>query len=606
MMRKQIFKTAALLVTVLSVLVSLIAFPVGAAGASGMDYAYRIKGGSVKNIDELIAAFTDVREGKEGIVYAKKVAGKENTVELTESVILTAPITITNGSYTIIGKYSTIYRGFDDGQNPMFLLVGRGDSAVKLTLEESGDDSNWTTPSLTLDGNSEAYSNSSVGMIMMKGRAVLEANKGVHFTNSSTYGYGGAIYAEIDESGTERTPLIPEIHLRNCKITDCKAEMGGGAVALAGYYSGTNGGLVEMKKVTLENNSAGSAEYEGGGGAIYSIGGEIKLDTVYATKNTAFNGGVIYTGSDLDLYNCTLQYNTATLDGGAIYGCREEGIAASVNIDESDISENSAQWNGGAMYINGSLEIKGMSIFSNNKAGLNGGCLYLSGTFNMNSGSIMSSKAGGIGGGVYIEGEGSVFHLKNGEINNGDAAFVSGVYCEGELDLSGGAIGNNKGDAPQVLIKGQLDFSGSAFVQNDVIGLCVTENNGKKNYPCVYINTKITTNVEQNIAFYSEKTDSDGNVKAYKNATKSGEYILIGNRESYEIFKVKSRGLLSYKITDEGKTSVRFIFLPVYAWIIILVVAFAAAVIVFRKRIMLLIAPVIPQKWKKGNNKKKK
>ena len=271
-MLKRIVTVFLVLITLLSVL----ALPMSYAQSGGAEYAFHVKGGTVKSagadgLNELLAAFT----GEDGTPYAQKVEGKENAIELVENIVLDAPVRITNGSYRIYGRYLSIYRGFD-GQEPMFLILGIGQNASSLVFEDSGT-GEWSTPNLTLDGNSSEFPNASTGMIMLKGRASLTVNKGVLMTNSSTSAYGGAIYAELAEEGFERSPLAPQVELDNCMITNCYAQLGGGAIAMLAYYSGTDGGRLSITNSILKNNRSDSTEVNGLGGAVYSVGGDVKM-----------------------------------------------------------------------------------------------------------------------------------------------------------------------------------------------------------------------------------------------------------------------------------------------------------------------------------------
>ena len=413
------------------------------AASSGMDYAYPVKGGIVKNVDELIAAFTDTREGKEGKVYARAVAGKENTVELTADVILKAPIQITEGVYKLLGRHATVYRGFE-GVGCMIEIVGLGNKASGLILENE-DTGEWSTPLLTLDGNRAQYPLSPLGIITMKGRTSLTVNKGVLMTGASSVTYGGAIFAEIDEFGTERTPLIPTVKLDNCRIENCHSEAGGGAVALVGYYSGTNGGELSLKNVTLKNNTANGSELYGKGGAIYSVGGTLELENVNMENNVAHFGGAVYTESDTVVKNSTVSYNKALIEGGAIACGVRENLKGTLQLIDCTVTYNESEGNGGALASDGLVELKGMTLLMNNEAAAFGGAVFNKGELTLSGGSLTSNKAGAVGGGIYSAGKLSKIVMNDAELGNNEAAHVSALYCEGIFEMYDGAIGNSKG-----------------------------------------------------------------------------------------------------------------------------------------------------------------
>jgi len=594
-------KVISVAIVILAV-IPLFIFPVNASSAEGVDYAFHVKGGSVESLDQLIEAFTD----SEGTPYAQKIEGRGNEIELMESVVLDAPIQIFKGEYKIHGRYLSVYRGFD-GIDPMFLIAGLGDKSAGLILEDGGS-GDWNDPVLTINGNKDAYPYAEAGMIMLKGRARLTVNKGVLLTNASTYGMGGAIFAELTVEGMENSPDIPEIHLDNCMITDCSAVIGGGAVAMNAFEGSVSGGVLTVNNCTLKNNSSDSSELNGMGGAIYTVGGEVKIEATRLLENSAHFGGAIFTVSDTELNNCTVQYNKAIISGGAVYCGRQENIQGSAELENCDISYNESQGNGGAISNYGKLSLSGMAIVSTNTAVGNGGAIYNDGLLYVLDGSILSNKSKAIGGAIYSAKSYSQVNVEGGEINNNEAALCSAVYCEGRFSLLGGAVGNHKGDAPHLVLKGEVYMGGAAFVQNDVIGLCVTEKDGEKNYPSIELKSKLTATVTQKIGFYQEKLDSDGNVKGYKNVTKSDLPLFFGSEiatESAEqIFEVENRGLLSYKIKGTI-LSVRFIFLPIWAWVLIALALVAALAFIFRKKLTVWLIRVTDKLFKKKRRGKK-
>ena len=569
-------KKALIITTVLAILLSGLAFPISAAKAEGIDYAYSVKGGAVNNVDELLAALTSESSGKTYGVYENGV------IRLTASIILKKPIEIKNGSYTLYGRGVTVYRGFSGAA--MFYMSSNAETDVGLTLKGG----NSTELQLKINGNSEEFPAESQGMVFMAGRTKLHAEN-VTFTNSSTEAYGGAIYAEIAETGYERTPLPPEIVLNNCKITNCTAYAGGGAIAMNAYYSGTDSGSITLENVELKGNKSCGADYYGYGGAIYSYGGMVELETVTFDANEADFGGAIYTCSTTEINNCTFTNNKANAYGGAIHIDRKESVIGSAKLEECTLSYNSSLGNGGAISNVGSLSINGtLMIIESNTAEVNGGGVYNEGSFEMLGGSIMLNRAGHQGGAVYCKDEVAKLTMKSGEMHSNTAQFCGGLYSGGELVITNGAIGNNNGGFPHILLKGSTSLSETALLNNDSVGICSTVIGEEKVYPYIYLPAKMTATVTVDIAFCDEKLDKDGALKGYKEATKGSMRLLDGSDESIEsakqIMKVNSRGALSYKINSDGTLSVRFLFLPIWSWVLI-ITAIAVSGFVFRAKI---------------------
>lgn len=570
-------KKALIITTVLAILLSGLAFPISAAKAEGIDYAYLVKGGAVNNVEEFLAALTSESSGKTYGVYENGV------IRLTASIVLKKPIEIKNGNYTLYGRGVTVYRGFSGAA--MFYMSSNAETDIGLTLKGE----NATELQLKINGNSEEFPNESYGIVFMAGRTRLQGEN-VTFTNSSIEAYGGAIYAEVAETGYERTPLTPEISLKKCRIINCTAYAGGGAIAMNAYYSGTNSGSVALEDVELKGNKSCGADYYGYGGAIYSYGGEVKLNTVTLDANEADYGGAIYTCSATELNNCTLTNNKANVYGGAIHVDKKEGVIGGAKLEECTLSYNSSLGNGGAISNVGSLSIKGtLMIIESNTAEVNGGGVYNEGSFEMLGGSIMLNKAGYRGGAVYCKDEVSVLTMKSGEMHSNTAQFCGGLYSGGELVITNSAIGNNNSEFPQILLKGSTSLSDTALLNNDSVAICSTVVDGEKVYPYIYLPSKMTATVSVNISFCDEKLDKDGAIKEYKEATKGSMRILDGSDESIEsarrILKVDSRGVLSYKIKRDGTLSVRFLFLPIWSWVII-ALAVSVLCFVFRAKIV--------------------
>lgn len=574
---------------------------VSSYAASGIDYAYDVKGGTVKNVDELIAAFTDDK----GVAHAELLDDERypNTVILRSSVKLKSMVAITKGSYTIIGGGCTVYRDFDGGA--MFLVYGMADS-VGLSLGNIVSNDSWQEENfqLTIDGNRENYPYAYQGLIAVIGKASLAVNSRVILKNSSSSDFGGAIYAEVGEmQGYDRTPLAPEVSIKNAIISDCDALLGGGAVALNGYLSGTNDGSVSIERTTIRRCYAKNEEKSGKGGALYSVGGTLNVKNLAMNGNSADLGGAVYTCSEGTFESVTLTENTSTVAGGAIFGATKEGVSCNLSYKGGSITSCKTDGDGGAITNEGKMSFENTVITENEALG-DGGAILNSGVYEMKSGNVYDNVAGGIGGGICSVSPNSEVIINDGEINSNKANLCGGMYCEGKLKMTGGAIGNSEGDFPQIVVKGQVTLGGNAIVKEDTLALCAVTQNGKKVFPTIKLESALTSRTGVTVAFCEEKLDSDGTIKGFKNTTKNGMCVLIGEPEiiekSTELVAVKSRGLLSYKINDNGECSVRFIFLPMWVWLIIIIAILGITGFIFRKQLLKLIFFI------KGKFKKKK
>ena len=95
---------------------------------------------------------------------------------------------------------------------------------------------------------------------------------------------------------------------------------------------------LHINDLTLTGGNGGGSGIIGVGGAIYANTGNLLLDRVHITGNTAtVGGGIYYNGTDLRILNSTLSNNAATGDCGG-FNNRGDGLL----VINSTISGNTA------------------------------------------------------------------------------------------------------------------------------------------------------------------------------------------------------------------------------------------------------------------------
>ncbi len=213
-----------------------------------------------------------------------------------------------------------------------------------------------------------------------------------------------------------------------------------------GLWNGT--GLMTLSNIVLDNNSAQGDAAVNGGGAIYNNGGDIDASDLTITDNLATGisgsgGGLFSTDGDITINNSELSNNSANRAGGAI-----EIVDGDLEIDNSDILNNDvngtagvpAPGNGGALHISGAamVDIDNSNI-SNNTAATEGGALWNQ----VNSTMVISNSLmdGNVANGTAIDnGGGAIF-------NNGGATEVydSTLSNNDANGSNGGAIANEIG-----------------------------------------------------------------------------------------------------------------------------------------------------------------
>lgn len=282
---------------------------------------------------------------------------------------------------------------------------------------------------MNLYGITNVYDNSTRPLFST---GAVDVQTGSFFNNThSLENGGGAIYAD------------KEIKLTNCSFynnTVKGVNANGGAICSANSY-------VDITNCNFYSNTAsGSSTNGGNGGAIYASGTvTIKSSSkFYNNKSTTGNGGVIFANKVIVSSTAEFKYNSTTSsskgDGGAIY-------TSSIELNNAIIQHNKASGNGGAIYINyHESEMKfspsEKRTYSYNTSSKNGGFVYCSSSAGNVSVVIENNKVeiinntanGGNGGAIYTDG---ALTIKGGTFTNNYASISGGfAYTEGKVTIS--------------------------------------------------------------------------------------------------------------------------------------------------------------------------
>lgn len=190
--------------------------------------------------------------------------------------------------------------------------------------------------------------------------------------------YGGNPYATVADAVFAANDgdviLITGVHTETITFgksitlrgTDPTTDIIQAAASASSDGTGTNviniirGTDTDVLTVTIENLGIrhGNADSNTNGGGLNAdkVTGQLTLRNLIIENNhTDKNGGGInLAGSDVDIIECTIRNNTATLDGGGMIAVPNNGagINCIVNIQQSLIDGNTGR-NGGGFYING-------------------------------------------------------------------------------------------------------------------------------------------------------------------------------------------------------------------------------------------------------------
>ena len=166
---------------------------------------------------------------------------------------------------------------------------------------------------------------------------------------------------------------------------------------VAGSTVGTGGGILNGGSLSLNNVQVISNQADQGGGLFTGPAGSIVASSIVISANTALaGGGVLVSGSTIELYTSTVQDNEA-VQGGGIFN-----FDGSVIVDRSTMNNNRATSAGGAIDNDDGGVIVINSTVSGNEAvsggalrSINGGSLFLNSTVTANSATT--------GGGIHNE-----------------------------------------------------------------------------------------------------------------------------------------------------------------------------------------------------------
>ena len=221
----------------------------------------------------------------------------------------------------------------------------------------------------TFDNNSCGNSTGYVGGVIYAGACDTVKLTNSTFTNNSTTGSGGVLYADgavqYVTINNERKPYPdPEnITVENCSFTGNSAGTNGGVIATEGNFNYDANRYKDLVgNLTLNNNTFDGNHAGSQGGALYiNSNWEGKIDGGSITNNTAgTNGGALFVRrSHVSVDGgAVIDGNTAGSDGGAIYVGFEWGDTRkdntypdnSVTTKDCTISHNTAQ-RGGVAFV---------------------------------------------------------------------------------------------------------------------------------------------------------------------------------------------------------------------------------------------------------------
>ena len=382
------------------------------------------------------------------------------------------------------------------------------------------------------------------------------------------------------QSGVAAT-LNGSMHLIDCEVDDNIGNAGAGVqfsplggsltdVTVRGNVASDDGGglyasgLVELTRVVITDNVTAGR----GGGIAVATDGNLVMDDVELSANTAERGGGLYAFPDAAIDgggSTTIHDNTSSLAGGGMY-------LWSASAERIDVRSNDAAETGGGAYVreggtladvlfdantallgggtllDGTVTLAGVTI-QNNAADAGGGAYLLDGTVAGTDLIISDNEASDDGGGVYLQDASiSGAELTGNEADDGGAIYVSSVgSVEAQLvDLD---IRDNQSGVSG----GGIYAAGSIAVTDSSIFANTSADRGGG----IYVNTGadatlVDTEVRNNVAvergggLYPNgdcAVSMDGGTLSYNQAVRgAGAYVNNGAELSLDTVTVHQNG----------------------------------------------------------------
>ena len=217
--------------------------------------------------------------------------------------------------------------------------------------------------------------------------------------NVDTNGYGGAIYCK------NSSPSI-----KDCIITDCTADAGGGAI----FCDEDGDAYISYCDIGI---SLGSYNFAGWG--FYKVD-PCDVNLIDVNDLHQLGGGIYCRNSNPRIINCNINYNEAAGSGGGIACENSDALIRDCNIWENDcwVNDDRIDQHGGGIYCKG-------------------------GTPTIEGGNILWNAARWSGGGIAVQ-DGDGVLIDNCEIiDNHCWASAGGIYSQGNPSGDPNADPNN-------------------------------------------------------------------------------------------------------------------------------------------------------------------
>ncbi|MBI1311873.1 hypothetical protein GC176_11320 [bacterium] len=484
--------------------------------------------GTVTIVNATISENTATDSG--GGIYAASTTNVGNTIIAGNTATTDGPDVsggYTTLGYNLIGAIGTA-SGFSDGSNSD--QVGTAGSPLDPLMTGLQDNGGYTLSyALTVDspavdaGNSNgaaAYDQTGAtrfrdgdydGTYSVDIGAVEFFNQAATFTvNTTTDTIDASLGDDLAEDSSGNVSLRAAIQETNGTVGEARIDLPAGTYTLT--RSGTDedaaatGDLDITDSLTITGAGAGQTIIDGGaldrvfhilpgvtvtlvgltiqngsslfGGGLYNEGGNVLLQDVVVTGNTAtgadysHGGGIANDAGRVILDHATVTGNSADLDGGGVYSYNADLQLLNGSIIESNTATRSG---GGIAAEGGFVTVTDSTIAANSATGAGGGAAFASSVVvTFNTSTIRDNTTEDYGGGLYVAQ--STVTLNESTVS-GNSAVLSGGGIDSELssvkfyrstvsantaEIDGGGLDNFQGS----MLLSQSTVSGNSAGQN--------------------------------------------------------------------------------------------------------------------------------------------
>jgi hypothetical protein len=266
---------------------------------------------------------------------------------------------------------------------------------------------------------------------------VTVAIKGVTIT--------GGVGTQFDDGAFRGGGILNEgiLTLTDCAVVDNQANFGGGIFNLEQARLTISGTVVAENKAIRP-----AADGSLGGGIHNRPAARLTINNGSTiSKNTADNGGGIYSIGLVTISDSFISGNEVDFDGGGLTNDGGVVTLRNVVVEDNAASEQGA----GIFVVEGEVRLENGTEVRDNKAGGNGGGIATNATVMCSQSTIAENKAGNDGGGIFVG---------RGRLSPPSLTLEGTVISENKAGDDGGGIFNSA--------NGQINLDAqSSVVDND-------------------------------------------------------------------------------------------------------------------------------------------